>query len=394
MNAAVAAPTEPRGLNVQRRLVEIGRIRLGEKGTKGEPKKLSKFRLTSASRNVLEAAARVYGGTVRSWQGAPDEGMWELFTETDTLDIMVPPVLNAYSQYYEEWSGGTCNLRCDGRWDSINEVECAHGDHEGMKVTTRVSVILPKLPGLGVWRLETHGWNAAATLPSSLDLIGATRAWIPAVIRLEQKSSRTRDEKTKRVLVRRFVVPVVDLVGASFGELLASGGATDAYAEPAPALGAGPGSLALPAGPSATRGTARVPRPEMAPEPALDDEAAAFSGPVSRPFPEDDGVFGPATPPAAPVDDHDVDLAVAIRELAAASKLTGEPSDAQRGALVQVFAGLPAQATLAGIVALWPDAAADGRAHLTAAQADGILAVAETMDPAALRAVWPKLGAA
>ena len=60
-NAVATAPeaAEPRGLGIQRRLVELGRIRLGEKGSRGEPKKLTKFRLTSASRPLLEAASRI-----------------------------------------------------------------------------------------------------------------------------------------------------------------------------------------------------------------------------------------------------------------------------------------------------------------------------------------------
>jgi hypothetical protein len=220
---------------------------------RGEPKRLTKFRLTSASRALLEHASRIYGGTVRSWQGAPDEGMWELYTESDTLDILVPPTRSAYSQFYEVWDAGGCTLRCDGRWESIAEKPCDHGDHRddpAMKLTTRVSVILPKLPGLGVWRMESHGWNAAATLPETLDLIGIVGRWIPATIRLEQRSSKERDEKTKRVTTHRFVVPVIDLAGVSFGDMLAMGATSDAYENPAPALGAGPGSLALPPGPA------------------------------------------------------------------------------------------------------------------------------------------------
>ena len=58
----------------------------------------------------------MYGGQVRAWQGAPDDGYWELYTDTDALDIMVPPVMSAYSQLYEVWDAGGCTLRCDGAW--------------------------------------------------------------------------------------------------------------------------------------------------------------------------------------------------------------------------------------------------------------------------------------
>src|ERR1041384_2864331 len=99
-------------LNVQRRLMELGRIRLGDKGPKGEPRKLSTFRLTSASRGLLDAAAAVYGGDVKEWKGAPSEGYYELLTKTDTLEILLPCVFSerdgtptaSYSQWFEHWT--------------------------------------------------------------------------------------------------------------------------------------------------------------------------------------------------------------------------------------------------------------------------------------------------
>lgn len=389
MTAALApAPTRKpelvsngRALGIQQRLVEIGRIRMGDKGPKGEPRKLGHWRLTSASRPLLEAAARIYGGTVRAWQGAPDDGMWELLTTSDTLDAMVPPTLNAYSQFFEEWSGGTCNLRCDGRFEQITEKACDHGDHEGMRVTTRVSVILPKLPGLGVFRLETHGWNAAATLPSSLDLIGAVGRWVPAVIRLENRSSSTRDPKTNRVLKRRFVVPVIDLVAASFADLLATGQASDEYAEPA--LGAGPGSLALPPGPSRPNPNRRVPRPELAPEPPLEDETAPLGTPVDTPFPVE-----ASEPPttATPVPD----LATSIRESAVSSPLEGPASNEQQAKLNALLLPLGKVAAIAGVTAIWPDAVVEGRLVISAAQAESLLMAADSLGDG-FAAAWATL---
>lgn len=202
-------------LDIQRRLMELGRIRLGAKTTNGAPKKLDKFRLTSASRSLLEVAADVYGGTVREWAGAPDEGYFELYTERDILDIILPPVFDSsgdptvpYSQWYELWSGGGCDRRCDGQVETLSGKPCmCNPDERACKITTRVQVILPDLPGLGVWRLESHGWNAAALLPGTLELLGRAahaNQFIPGVLRLEQRSSKLAG------LTRRFVVPVID----------------------------------------------------------------------------------------------------------------------------------------------------------------------------------------
>lgn len=211
-------------LDVQRRLTELGRIRLGEKGPKGEPRRLSHFRLTSASKTLLDAAAKVYGGVVRKWSGAPDEGMWELYTTSDELDILVPPTLASYSQAYELWDAGGCSRRCDGVKEAISGGPClCDPDARECQVTTRVSVMLPKIPGIGVWRLDSKGWNAAAELPGTLDVLVAMAAggtYLPAVLRVENRSSK-RHLPGGKVQTRRFPVPVIVPI-QTMGELMAA----------------------------------------------------------------------------------------------------------------------------------------------------------------------------
>ena len=212
---------------IQRRMMTLGRIRLGDKAPSGAPRKLSKFRLTSASRSLLESAASVYGGEVHEWEGAPDEGMFEVYTETDVLDIILPPVFASdgkptlpYSQSYELWSGKGCQRRCDGTTEVLSGKPCkCKPDARECKLTTRLNVMLPKVAGLGVWRLDTKGENAASVLPGTLDLLmlaASERQFIPAQLRAEQRSSK-EDGKT-----HRFVVPVIDLPGVTMEELLAA----------------------------------------------------------------------------------------------------------------------------------------------------------------------------
>lgn len=85
-------------------------------------------------------------------------------------------------------------------------------------------------------------------------------------------------------------------------------------------------------------------------------------------------------------------LADRIRISAGDSDLEGDPTDDQREALGQLFQGMSAPTTLAGIGALFEGAIVDGRAHLTAAQAAGILLVAGSLDREALHAAWAQLG--
>ncbi|HWH24537.1 MAG TPA: hypothetical protein VNW68_06550, partial [Candidatus Limnocylindria bacterium] len=184
------------------------------------------FRFTSASRPLLEAAARLYGGEVREWRDAPDEGYFELATDAREVDILIPPTLASYSQAFELWDRGGLLRRCDGKVESVTGKAClcASQPEQSCQPTTRVNVMLPKLPGLGVWRLESKGWDAAATLPATLETLGALVSpgtWIPAVLRIERKSVRRRVDG--RPQTRRFIVPRIDILGGTIGEALEGG---------------------------------------------------------------------------------------------------------------------------------------------------------------------------
>ena len=224
----LAVPVE----GITPRVQEIGRIRMGERGPKGAPVKLKTFRLTSNDRRVLDAAATLYGGTVRQWDGAPDEGMWQLTTAAAELDILIPRSLRSVTQAWELWQGGSCERRCDGRTEAISGGPCicgsARGDEGSCDIVTRLSVILPRLPGLGLWRLDTGGWHAASTIPSTIDLLLALdpRPMVPAVRRAVQGSSKVR-ESTGKVTTHRFVRPMLDAPGITIGQLVGSAG-TDA----------------------------------------------------------------------------------------------------------------------------------------------------------------------
>lgn len=219
-------------LTIQRRMMELGRCRLGEKGSKGEPRKLDTFRWTSASRALLEAIAAKDGGQVREWKGAPDEGYFEVTTDASSVDIIIPPVFSQadgtpttpYSQWYESWSGGGCQRRCDGQTEALSgkpclcaaKVEADGEDARVCKITTRFAFMRPDVPGLGVWRIESHGWNAAVELPGTLDVLlmaASEHKFIPAVLRAEARSKKQGGQ------TRRYVVPVIDLPGVTVQQL-------------------------------------------------------------------------------------------------------------------------------------------------------------------------------
>jgi hypothetical protein len=215
-------------IDSQRRMAEVGRIRLGRKvamsGGRTRPEKLAKFRLTSRDRTRLDAAARLYGGDVTEW-----EGEWELYTAADAIPIAVVPG-QAISRHYELWgkkdradkSPVVCLRRCDGNYEAKSDGPCICAGEEEMacKPTTRLSVLLTDVPGLGVWRLESHGWNASAELAGTvelLELLVAAGRPIRARLRLDRRESRSETG------VKKFVVPVID-IDHTMGQVLDSVG--------------------------------------------------------------------------------------------------------------------------------------------------------------------------
>lgn len=218
-------------LDIQRRFRELGRIRLGEqrvaKSGKSYPAKLETFRLTSPSEDLIGSCAELYGGEVKVWENAPGQGrQWELVTTSSTLDVIVPPG-EPLSQWWETWSGGGCQRRCDGFRNVLTDEPCqcpADSDSrselaaQGLacKPTTRLSLILPRVPDIGVWRMESHGYNSAVELPGTVALLEAQLSrgfMLPARLRMEPRTTK-RDGQTNH-----FVVPVLELTGTTMAAL-------------------------------------------------------------------------------------------------------------------------------------------------------------------------------
>ncbi len=221
---------------IPHKLTELGRIRLGHQelnrsGNGTHPAKLSRFRLTSSNKPLLEYAAKHpgIGGEVRAWQNAPGDGkQWELYTTTDALDVIIP-TFSAVSLSYERWSGAGCEMRCTGAFITLcarkeelvgTECICPADDQERGKLATdgkacarilRLNVMLPDLPGTGFWRMDTRGFYATAELLGTLDLLkqaGAEHLLIDATLRLEQRTvKRSGSGEGKGTF--HFAVPVL-----------------------------------------------------------------------------------------------------------------------------------------------------------------------------------------
>lgn len=205
-------------LDIQRRIREVGRIRIGVQAPtrtgKRAPRKLDKFRLTSTDRRVIDAAAGIYGGDVNQWDNNGST-QWEVITNADTLSIALPPNPTdmAWTQFYETWAKGFCSRRCDGAFDTVRDRPCdCDPENRTCKATSRLSVLLPDIAGLGLWRLESHGYYAAVELAGAVDLItqmAGAHAVVPARLRLERREVRRLIDGDAKVF--KFAVPVIDL---------------------------------------------------------------------------------------------------------------------------------------------------------------------------------------
>lgn len=237
-------------VQVSRRLPEVGRIRIGRKGDRGQPVRLATFRLTSRDQKVLQQAAEVYGGNVQPWAG--QEGQFELITKRNELPILISPERPA--SWYELWSAGGCQRRCDGETCTVPDgkgglmdkrCEC-EPERRTCKLVTRVSFLLPDLPSLGIWRFDTGSVYTAMEMPGMIDVLAAAKAvnkFPEAVLAIEVRMVIRQNEKGKPE-TRKF--PVVTIrIRETLRETLGSGAARAALADTLPALP--PGEVREPA---------------------------------------------------------------------------------------------------------------------------------------------------
>lgn len=208
-------------LTLQKRSRELGRIRIGQQvessNGKMRPEKLDRFRITSASQSLIEQIAELYGGEAVAWDnhGSPQ---FEVITTTTRLPVLVPP--QPVSQYFEQWSGGGCQRRCDGVTELLKDRPCMCGpdpEDRACKPTTRLNVVLRDVQGIGVWRLESHGYYSATELPEVAEFLARAGGYIPAWLSLEQRTA-IRDGKT-----RRWMVPILE-VDVTPSQLLSGNG--------------------------------------------------------------------------------------------------------------------------------------------------------------------------
>jgi len=177
-------------LDLQRREMESGRIRFGNK--KGNrPNRLDHPLLTSPDKGLIEAVAASYGSTVSEWPGG--EGQWQTEVVGD-LRILVPVSPEPVSQFWERWSGGGCMRRCDGFHDQIQDAPCdcdKDADKRACSATTRITVLMQET-GEARFRIESKSINAAVEMPGALEQATGEKTGevMSGILRVEQRRGK------------------------------------------------------------------------------------------------------------------------------------------------------------------------------------------------------------
>jgi len=223
-------------LNRQRQLAEQGRLRLGytvpatakDGKPTTRPVRSETWIVTSHSREHIEHAATLWGGQAEEWEPMGNGAkQWRVITQANAIPAILPTG-DPLTQAYEQWSKGGCQRRCDGVTEELSGSPCIclaqHSDQwyelsarQVCVSKSRLKVLLPDMPGLGSWRMETGSFYATDEIAGMVDTIrGAIgeSLLVPVTLRIEPRT-RVAGGQTKQ-----FVVPVVELRGVTAGALL------------------------------------------------------------------------------------------------------------------------------------------------------------------------------
>lgn len=155
------------------RLPQAGRIRIGEqiKARSGKMMgtTLDTFKFTSGERDLLVPLAERYGGTIEPWNAKGSGDRWQVKSEATKIDVQVH-VAGSMTLSYELWdphlmrrcNGNVCHVLTNTPDDAgFEEVPCLCACKGMIECTKklRLSVLLPNMPTLGMWRFDSSSEN-------------------------------------------------------------------------------------------------------------------------------------------------------------------------------------------------------------------------------------------
>lgn len=212
-----------KGLSENRRLIRIGKIHLGIKVEKLDPKTGEPVYNTRGEIITYPKATDYFV--------CPPE-VQEVYGERpDRLDIIIPVEDDEVwcHQYYRQYSrtrglvckgtGETCNRKIDPQTGAIvtrdskeyvwkEGLPCggpACPDYQAKKCqeVMNLQFLLPRVPGLGVWQIDTGSINSIRNINDNAAMLRAICdrvSWIPLTLTLEPKEVINPDDGKKKVV--------------------------------------------------------------------------------------------------------------------------------------------------------------------------------------------------
>jgi len=179
------------GLSNIRRIPREGKIRLGEKKVSASGKE---YPVQLDYLKVPEAVQAVYGEKPKEID--------VMFASDDEEHI--------FPQYYKLY--GSTGLKCKGdgvtsiimKRGEVIEKKCTPGADEckGCKPMATLRMLLPKVPGFGVFEIVTSSWNSIVNLNSCIDAIklmtGGRIAFVPLKLRYVEHNAVIQDTKSDK----------------------------------------------------------------------------------------------------------------------------------------------------------------------------------------------------
>ena len=212
-----------KGLTENRRLIRLGKIHLGIKVEKLDPKTREPVYNTRGEIITYPKATTYFV--------CPPEVQEVYGEQPDRLDVIIPVEDDEMwcHQYYRQYSrtrglickgtGETCNRKIDQQTGAIanrdtKEIvwkeglpcegrECPDYQAKKCQETMNLQFLLPRVPGLGVWQIDTGSVNSIRNINDNAAMLRALCdrvSWIPLTLTLEPKEVTNPDDGKKKIV--------------------------------------------------------------------------------------------------------------------------------------------------------------------------------------------------
>ena len=211
---------------LQKRLAEVGKIKIGGKGEERTSRNGNKFRMPEKydhfviTTNHRDADGKLIPDAEIMKQLGDKPRELDVFLLFDDIELNFPHKLSYYEGKNEICSGdGETALRVDSNGEKQScECPCELLKARKCKPSGRLSVILANAPTAGgVYVFRTHGWNSVQNIKFAMEFVqsftGGILAGIPFKLKIHPKTAETdKGQATVYMVTLEYAGSVDDLM--------------------------------------------------------------------------------------------------------------------------------------------------------------------------------------